>query len=75
MSAIEPKPLRPDLRAALRAAGVVPYDDLKEALLWYRDREAHVIAVLRQAERCGGGYGFVTDLLRYLGADQEEEQR
>lgn len=33
----------------------------------------HVIAVLRQAERCGGGYGFARQLLRYLGADQEEQ--
>lgn len=37
----------------------------------HRNRMAHVIAVLRQAERCGGGYGFARQLLRYLGADQE----
>lgn len=40
-------------------------------IAWYEQREAHVIAVLRQAERCGGGYGFARQLLRYLGADQE----
>lgn len=32
----------------------------------------HVIAVLREAQRNNGGYGFVRGLLEYLGAEEVE---
>lgn len=31
----------------------------------------HIVAVLRQAERCGGGYGFARQLLRYLTGEEK----
>ena len=85
MSVIEPKPLAADTRKLLpddlkfmRRFDPLHYSaalDYAETLwahvLWLEQREAHVIAVLRQGERCGGGYGFARELLRYLGADQE----
>lgn len=40
----------------------------------HRNRMKHVIEQLRQATKCGGGYGFAMALLRYLGAEQEEGQ-
>ena len=40
-------------------------------MLWLEQREAHVVETLREAQRNNGGYGFVRDLLEYLGATEE----
>ena len=37
----------------------------------HRQREAHVIDVLREAQANNGGYGFVRGLLEYLGAEEK----
>lgn len=78
MSAIEPKPLHTEDHAlfellADRGGESAEWQGIWAHVLWLEQREAHVTAVLRQAERCGGGYGFAAALLRYLGADQEEQ--
>lgn len=40
------------------------------AIAALQQREAHVIDVLREAQREGGGYGFVRQLLQHLGATE-----
>lgn len=75
MSDIKPKPLDEQERFRItQIAESYPTADYAQSLahvLWLEQREAHVIDVLRDAERNNGGYGFVRDILRYLGADQE----
>ena len=46
-------------------------ESILAALQHERRRVEHIIEVLRDADRNNGGYGFVRDILRYLGADQE----
>lgn len=41
------------------------------AVVYLEQREEHVIEVLREAQREGGGYGFVRGLLEYLGATED----